>query len=253
VGCHLHFAADVERWLLALEADRPQIARQVNDALDRLKAVGEQIGPPLVVPVDYHPGHRGVALELDRSYQRRLQALTRVRREVSEVAALRKCLEARLDDALPDDQRERLRGGYDGIAAQEEKLTQVSRRMDQDLQAYRARKETLKASLVAALVDELTMLADADDVTGATAPAPPTGPLMELRPGAPEHIVARLLFTVEPGQTALLIAAATERDVLSAWYDRVVPDTYVPGATPPVAAGKRRPQRRKHGPTPATG
>ena len=49
---------------------------------------------------------------------------------------------------------------------------------------------------------------------------------MELRPGAPRGIVARVLFAVEPGQPARVIAAATEHNVLTAWYDRVVPHNY---------------------------
>ena len=226
MGYDLDFTPDVRRWLAALDADQPDIARQVNEALETLKAKGGQAGPPLVVPVSYAPRQHEVAPELDRFYQRRLQALTQFRREVSEVVTLRKSLEDRLDDQLTDDQRDRLRSAYHGIRAQEEKLTEVGIRMDRDLQAFRARKEGLKASLVEALIDEMTKLADVADVMGATDLGQPGAQLMELRPGAPKGIVARVLFTVEPGQSARLVAAATERDVLAAWYDRVVPHNY---------------------------
>jgi hypothetical protein len=235
VGYQLDFAPDVRRWLAALEADQPDIARQVNEALDALKAKGEQIGPPLVAPVSYEPRNHEVAPELDRFYRRRMEAQTQFRREVAEVATLRKSLEDRLDDAMTDDQRERLRSAYDGIRAQEEKLAEVSIHMDRDLQAFRARKDALKASLTEALIDEMTMLADVADVMGASDLEHPGGRLMELRPGAPKGIVARLLFTVAPGQSAQLIAAATERDVLAAWYDRVVPHNYAAGNAPQVA------------------
>jgi len=200
-------------------------------------------GPPLVVPVRYDPGHREVAPELDRSYQRRLETLTQVRREASEVATLCKSLKDRLDDPMTDDQRERLRSAYQGIRGQEEKIIEVSIRIDRDVQAFRARKEALKASMVEALIDELTMLADASGVTGRS--VQPTGQLMELRPGAPKGIVARLLIAVErgqpgqpgqpgrPRQPAQVVAAATERAVLAAWYDRAVPANYADGAAPP--------------------
>jgi hypothetical protein len=240
VGYDLIFAPDVRRWLAALEADQPDVARQVNAALETLKAKGEQTGPPLVVPVSYEPPQHEVAPELDRFYQRRMRALTQFRREVSEVATLRKSLEDRLGDPMTDDQRERLRGAYDGIRAQEERLTEVGKRMDRDLQAFRARKEALKASLVEALIDEMTKLADVADVMGAAEPEQPGGQLMELRPGAPKGIVARLLIAVEPGQAAEVVAAATERDVLSAWYDRVVPASHAPGAVPPGAVREQR-------------
>jgi len=248
VGYDLHVTPDVRRWLARLEADQPDIARQVNEALDALKAKGEQLGPPLVVPAGYEQRHREVAPELDRSYQRRIAALTQLRREVSDVATLRKSLEGRLGAAMTDDQRERLRSAYDGIRAQEERITEVSIRMNRDLQSFRARKEALKASLTEALIDEWAMLADVADVIGASDPEQPAGQLMELRPGAPKGIVARLLFTVEsgqsgqsgqpgqPGQSVRVIAAATERDVLTAWYDRVVPPEYAAGSAARVAA-----------------
>lgn len=237
MGYDLHFAPDVSRWLAALDADQPDIARQVNQALETLKAKGEQTGPPLVVPVSYAPRQQEVAPELDRFYRRRMRALTQFRREVSEVVTLRKSLEDRLDDPMTDDQRERLRSAYDGIRAQEERLTEVSIRMDRDVQAFRARKEALKASLVEALVDEMTKLAD---VMGATDLEQPGGQLLELRPGAPKGIVARLLIAVEPGQAAEVVAAATERDVLAAWYDRVVPASHAPVAVPPGAVREQR-------------
>jgi hypothetical protein len=245
VGYDLDFAPEVRRWLAALEADQPGIAQQVNEALDTLKGKGGQAGPPLVVAVGYQRRQREVAPELERTYQRQLRALTRLRREVADVATLRERLEAPLDDdGVPDDQRGRLRSALDGIRAQEERLTEVSKRVDADMQAYRARKETLRASLTEAIIDGLTMLADIADVIGATDLEQSAGQLMELRPGAPKDIVARLLFTVEPGQPTQVIAAAAERDVLAAWYDRVVPEGYAAGSEPRAAAASGGSRRR---------
>jgi hypothetical protein len=108
--------------------------------------------------------------------------------------------------------------------------------MDLDLHAYRARKETLTASLTEAIIDGLTMLADVADVMGPDDLEQPGGQLKELRPGGPKGIVARLVFTVGPGQPAQFIAAATESDVLAGWYDEVVPHNYATGNAPQVAA-----------------
>ena len=222
MGYQLEVAPGLRHWLATLEADLPDVARQVHEALDTLKAKGEQAGPPLVVPVDYRPGQREVAPELEHTYRRQLGALARLRREVSDVVTLRKELGDRLDDSMTDDQRELLRNAFDGIHVQEEKLTEVCQRLDLDMHAYRARKEALMASMTEAIVDGLAMLADVADVIGASELEEPGSQLMELRPGAPKGIVARVLFLVEPGQPARVVAAATEGDVLAAWYDRVV-------------------------------
>jgi hypothetical protein len=235
VGYDLNFAPDAKRWLAALEPDQPEIARSVNEALDLLRAKGEEVGPPLVVPVKYERHQREVAPELEATYQRQLKALGELRREASDVAALRKSLEDRLDDATTDDQRDRLRSAFEGIRAQEERITEICKRVDLDLHAYRARKETLTASVTEAIIDGLTMLADVTDVTGAADLEQPQSQLMELRPGAPKGVVARLLFTVEPGQPALVVAAATENDVLAAWYDRIVPHDYATENAPRIA------------------
>jgi hypothetical protein len=51
-------------------------------------------------------------------------------------------------------------------------------------------------------------------------------PLSELRPGAPESTDIRILFTVDRTEdhpdTALLLAAGTERDWLRAWYTEML-------------------------------
>ena len=245
MGYELDVAPGLRHWLAALEADQPDVARQVNEALDTLKAKGEQVGPPLVVPVGYQRGHGEVAPELERTYMRQVDALARLRREVADVVTLRKELEDRLNDATTDettdDQRERLRSAHEGIRVQEQRITEVCQRMDLDMHAYRARKEAITASLTEAIVDGLAMLADVTDVIGPPDLEQPGAQLMELRPGAPKGIVARVLFAVEPGQPARVVAAATESDVLAAWYDRVVPHNYAAGNAQPAATAEESP------------
>jgi len=46
--------------------------------------------------------------------------------------------------------------------------------------------------------------------------------LSELRPAAPESAGTRILFTVEPSGTAVLLAAGTESDRLQAWYAEAI-------------------------------
>ena len=47
--------------------------------------------------------------------------------------------------------------------------------------------------------------------------------LRELRPDAPESASTRILFTVEPPGTAVLLAAGMENDWLRAWYAEAIP------------------------------
>jgi hypothetical protein len=157
VAYDLEFASDVRHWLTDLEADQPEIAGPVNEALDTLKLKGAQAGPPLVVPVTYERYQREVAPELERSYRRQLAAVGQLRREGAEVATLRKSLGDGMVHATTGDQRERLRSAHDGIREQEERLTEVCKRVDLDRHAYRARKETLTASLTEAIIDGLTI------------------------------------------------------------------------------------------------
>lgn len=231
MGYQLHIDPDVEFWLTETRKAWPEAARRIDEAFDALRADGAAVGPPLVVPVDYVPDGRDIGIELDYSYRRQLEAVNRVRRQSADVATLRKRLEVLLDEAMDDGQRARLRAARDGLQAQEEKIFQVSRRIQQRVEAFRARREVLRASFLEALSDEALLLADASLVS-ADIPAERPAGLMELRPGAPDQIVARLLFTIEDPETANVIAAATEDEILHAWYDEVVPLDYAGYGSP---------------------
>ena len=58
---------------------------------------------------------------------------------------------------------------------------------------------------------------------GPDAPAQPAFWLRELRPDAPESASTRILFTVVPPGTAVLLAAGMENDWLRAWYAEAIP------------------------------
>lgn len=223
----LYIPSQVQAWLGELREQDPAQAAKVDAALKSLRADGPAVGPPLVVPVDPRPGNGGgLPYELDYVYQAQTEALSRVRREAAEAAMLRKTLEGHLeaDAPLTDDQRDRLRAACDGIRAQEVKLTQTSQRMIKDVDAFRVRKEMLKASCTQALADGIALLVDASLVSGHEDIEPPQ--LMELRPGAPDAVLACLLFAVETPEFIRIIAAATTDDLLRAWYREVVPEVY---------------------------
>jgi phage shock protein A len=118
---------------------------------------------------------------LDYSYERQLDLLQQMRRSVTDVATSRKRVElqaqklqrtaAKLEDqarqALAQDREDLAREAlarraalsnelqdlqvqHDQLRAQEEKLVGASRRLDAKVQAFRTRKETIKASYSAA-------------------------------------------------------------------------------------------------------
>jgi hypothetical protein len=126
------------------------------------------------------------------------------------------------------------------MQTEEERLTVASQRLQAKVEAFRTRKESIKASLTAAeaaagaawaeaVIDEASADAQgAGSAAGHAVNAGPPGPaqppfwLSELRPGAPEPADARILFTVEPSGTAVLLAAGTQSDRLRAWYAEAI-------------------------------
>jgi phage shock protein A len=145
-----------------------------------------------------------------------------------------------------------LRRQYAGVRDEEKRIAVASQRLQLRVDAFRTRKEAVKAAETAAEAAELVHEAEsalaeavadaaagavADAAAGAVAdaaagavivpedPASASSPrdrsplmLRELRPGAPESAAVRLLFTVEHPDTAVILAAGTERDWLRAWY-----------------------------------
>jgi phage shock protein A/DNA-binding XRE family transcriptional regulator len=118
---------------------------------------------------------------LDRSYQRQLEMLTKIRRGVADVATSRKRLELQINsleqkadslvrqrehsqrtgqDDLADvaasraaavvEQLSGLRRQYLGLYREEERLTAASQRLQGKVEAFRTQKETLKATYTAA-------------------------------------------------------------------------------------------------------
>lgn len=246
-------------WLGELRGDDPGAADLVDKAVDLLREAGAGLGPPLVVPVE--EPNRPVRPDLDLSYQRQLQMLTRVRRGVADVATARKRLEMQIHQleeqvirlesqleagdeptarslwSVAEERLADLRGQYANVHSEEERLTVASQRLQARVDNFRIRKEALKAAEVEAeaaaeavraeaMIEPVARDLDPDGTAGPTKASPASEPcppeLSELRPGAPESAGIRILFTVGPPDTVLLLAAGTERDWLQAWYAEMI-------------------------------
>jgi hypothetical protein len=270
MGYLIRMAPEVGVWLADVRDRDPTAADLIDEAVAALRAGGESVGPPLVVPLDDDPS-LNARPDLDTAYERQLEMLTRVRRAVATVATSRKRLELQANQLeqqigkLGEQSRRAMEAGrgdvaeeatarrgavqeqladlqrqYAGMQAEEGRLTVASQRLQAKVDAFRTRKEAIKAAHAAAeaaaeaawaeaVIDDAS--ADAEGASPATAGAcdhVPPGParsslaLSELRPGAPGLAGARILFTVEPPGTAVLLAAGMEDDWLRAWYTEAI-------------------------------
>ncbi len=272
MGYLIRMAPEVEQWLVAVRDRDPAAADLIDEAVAALRAGGESVGPPLVVALDDDPS-LNARPDLDTAYERQLEMLTRVRRAVANVATWRKRLElqanqlgqqiGKLDEqsskavemgrgdlaeeagarrGAAQEQLADLQRRYADMQGEEKRLTVASQRLQAKVDAFRTRKEAIKAAHAAAqaaaeaawaeaVIDDADADADAegagsaaDDAVNAGAPDParPSLPLSELRPGAPESADTRILFTIELPGTAVLLAAGMEDDWLRAWYTEAI-------------------------------
>jgi hypothetical protein len=177
---------------------------------------------------------------LDQHYQDRLESLNLMRRRVAQTATLRKDIERQLTEPEPTPDPAGLRERLAEAVATEERLTAESQREQMRLDAFRTKKEVLKAVYTAAEAEHLIEQAQGigddavlpDDAAGAAARLDeiigqieqeldleaPAENLMELRPGAPADSGIRILFAVEPPGTALLIAVLEGDDAVRDHY-----------------------------------
>lgn len=269
MGYLIRMAPQVEEWLVAVRDRDPAVAGLIDEAVAALRAGGESVGSPLVVPVDDPP--LSARPDLDAAYERQLELLTRMRRAVADVATSRKRLElqaAQLEQQISklagqsrnaaeaghgnlaeqaetrrgaaEEQLADLRREYAKVQAEEERMTVASQRLQAKVDAFRTRKEAIKAGYTAAkaaaeaawveaVIDDASADTDGpgsagDEAGNADSPSPArlSLQLSELRPGASESAGTRILFTVEPPGTAVLLAAGMESDWLRAWYTEAI-------------------------------
>ena len=243
MGYRLKMSAEIYDWLAELRDSDPPAAALAAQALTALADGGDRLGPPLVTPVARRRPPDELASALDQHYQARLESLTAMRRRVAQAATLRKDIERQLTEPEPPDPAG-LQERFAAAIEEEERLTAESQREQSQLDAFRTRKEVLKATYTAAEADHLIEQAQGvgddavlpDDAAGAAArldeiigqieqeldlEAPAEG-LMELRPGAPAGDGIRILFAVEPPGTALLIAVLEGADAVQDHYREAV-------------------------------
>jgi hypothetical protein len=181
MGYQLRMHSQIRDWLANLRDCEPEMARLVGEALVAMLEAGENLGPPLVVTLEsvFRPP-ADPRETLDYSYQRQLEAMTKVRRAAADVATSRKRVElqaAQLEQAAaklagqrdkalemgrPDlageaqnrelaihEQLSSLREQLAVLTRQEERITVASQRLQARVDAFRTKKETLKASYTA--------------------------------------------------------------------------------------------------------
>ena len=268
MGYRLRMSGEIHDWLADLHDSDPAAAMLTGQALAALISEGASLGPPLVVPAAV-TWPEDLAAALDAAYQDRLERLQLMRRRAAEAAWLVRDMkdqidvlesaQARLDDrrrrALEAGREEEAAKAADRLAAAQQEAAQARQllpwitetetwldtrlwRLQARIDAFRTRKELLKAKYTAARA-ELQVneeVADPDAVgPKATAEAaarlrdataeiereldrqPLLEGLLELRPGAPDGEI-RLIFAVEPPGTALLIAVLEGREAARDQY-----------------------------------
>ena len=275
----LRMSGEIHDWLADLHRTDPPAAMLVGQALAALMNEGASLGPPLVVPVAA-TWPEDLASALDSSYEHRLERLQVLRRRAAEAAWLVKDIQAQIDElesaqarleerrgrALEEGRREDAEQAARQLAAAQRDATQARQlvpwiteteawlrtrlqRLQARTDAFRTRKEVLKAKYTAARAevqaydgmpdpgpaeDEATTKAVTRlrDVTAEIErelgrQALPEG-LLEMRPGAlcalgaPGDAEIRIIFAVEPPGTALLIAVLEDRDAARDHYQDAV-------------------------------
>jgi hypothetical protein len=282
-GYTLRMSGEIHDWLADLCSSDPPAAARVRVALAALMKEGAGLGDPLVASTaESWPWALSEAL--DRSYQERLDRLLVLRRGEADATTLSRDIQgqiAELESArakLDDEYRRALDAGEPQEAAQavtdlaavqqqaaemrrllpgvmdaERRLAERSQRLQARAEAFRVRKEVLKASFVAAessLRIHETIAASGlpgddgdrrqedggEEISAAEArladlmaqmerelgqEAWPEG-LMALRPGALSSDDICILFAVEPPGTALLIAVLEGLEVAANRYPEAV-------------------------------
>jgi hypothetical protein len=129
-----------------------------------------------------------------------------------------------------------LRRQYADIQAKEQRLTLASLRLQTQMRVLLTSKEATQKAYKAAEDAAAAVQADVGsganaehgfsvaDTTGSAEPdiALPGSTFRELRPDAPESTDIRIMFTVDPPGTAVLLAVGMESDWLEAGYDEII-------------------------------
>jgi phage shock protein A/DNA-binding XRE family transcriptional regulator len=278
----LRISTDIHDWLAKLRGSDPVTARAVGAAILAVADAGTALGRPLVVPLAAALSPTDPRAILDFSYQRQLDLLQKVRRGVADVATARKRVElqvsqleqtrrklqaqvsdavsagrddlasdARARQAAAEDQLSGLHSQLRSMIDEEKKLSAASQRLQAKLDAFRTRKEVVKArhtaaegmravyeaflgitdelghQLATAAEDEPAKTAEADEGARAeagegaraeagegarAASASEVPDVKELRPAAAGDRGCRILFRVADGEVILLARVPEDGD-----------------------------------------
>jgi hypothetical protein len=275
MGYLLHMSDEIHDWLTDLRAGDPAAAAAVGQALTALLGQGASLGPPVVLSLAAaRPENLPDAL--DRVYQEKLERLQVMRHSVAAAATLATDIQSQIAGGQAEpahDEVAELRRLLPGVLDAEQQLGEKGRLLQARVDAFRSRKEVLKAVYAAAQAERAVHEATADLARGTADRGTPdddrassviratarlreisdeidrelrlesaTGDLLELRPPGPDDNGTRLLFAVEPPGTALLIAVLEGGDAVRDHYDEAVL----------LAAGVLRRARAGHAPEAAT-
>jgi hypothetical protein len=226
MGYELRMHNEIRDWLIDLRATEPELARTVGEAVLAMLATPDSLGPPLVVPLEsvFRPPDdlRGAA---EVSYQRELDNLTKVHRDVVDMATSRKRVELQVSQLeqiaakLAGQRDVAVKLGREDLASRvrireagvQEQLSELHRQ----LLVLTAEEEDPAASsqrLLAKIDELLQEFPDFAPISpGASGPTdqdsvPLLAGVMELRPGAPDNVQVGLLFVVEPHYAVVLVA-----------------------------------------------
>jgi hypothetical protein len=156
VSYQLEMSAEIYDWLAELRDSDPPAAIMAVRALAALADGGDRLGPPLVTAVAaVRPRPDELPPALDQHYQDQLESLTLMRRRVAQAATLRKDLERQLAELEPPPDPAGLRGRLAAAIEEEKLLTAESQREQMQVDAFRTRKEVLKAVYTAAEAEHL--------------------------------------------------------------------------------------------------
>jgi len=243
MGYRLQMSAEIHDWLADLRDSDPPAALLAGQALTALAEEGGGLGPPLVIPPADRLRPEELPGALERRYRAWLESLQGMRRQLADTVTLRRDIERQITElqALPaaaaDDLTAELQRLLTGAVNAEEQLTAASQRRQMQADAFRARKEALKAAYEAAramyLIEEedpgsppAGAAARLQDVIGQMereiGQQGSAEGLLDLRPGAPGDSGIRILFAVEPPGTALLIAVLEGHDAVRDNYREAV-------------------------------
>jgi hypothetical protein len=251
MGYLLHMSDEIHDWLADLCASDPAAAAVIGQALTALLRQGASLGPPTAISLAAATQLEDLPDALDRVYQEKLERMQVVRHAVAEAATLARDIQSQLAGAQAQpahDEVAELRRLLPGVLAAEQQLGEKGRLLQARVDAFRSRKEVLKAIYVAAQAERAVHRATAqlargmadDDRDASVIRAnarlreitaeidrelrleSSAQDLLELRPAAPGDTGTRILFAVEPPGTALLIAVLEGGDAVRDHYDEAV-------------------------------